>query len=421
MKADDISPENQSCADAIVDFLYNGKEIRVELAEHEKQSISPIPVKRTHNFIGIQGVSDALDVLADNFNEQPESEISIYLSLQYSRLLHDEAACNIFEKLYSMNGKKPIKVVFDSWLADDNNANDRVTKNLQALMPYLQTGKIQLQVIKSTQKFFYYNLTFFARNTGMVITTEPAGGMGVSISMVVDSKDYLNGMGGVFANIDNITKSLARYVSPKEESTYYTKLFEPTEDLQIVSGGITPLYMDEQCYLTLLKLNEIKGGQRQYRHKRFIEDKQRFESFLENHRVKEIISRSSLDWMLFENKIKTPGFSFLESEVKANGVILKSLFQGILRYVEQYKNLSVFLDHGDNMHPDFTCWIKGDSSVLIHTWEEEQNHTVYSDNWMLVYEYIKKFQNALQRDTLMTAKTALKTALQIRLEKLGGL
>ena len=386
MEASEVTLENQACVDAIVEFLYGEKEINTIVSNQGKPPPDFVSVTPSMNFIGIQGVLDALSMLADKLSVQLESEITVYLSLQYSSLLHDDTACDIFENLCRMNGGKPIKVVFDSWLADDNKADDKVTKNLRSLMPFLQTGKIQLHVIKSTQKFFYYNLTFFARGVGMVITTEPAGGMGVSISLIADSPDYLNGMGSVFTDFDRISKSLARYVTPKEEATYYAKLFESTEDLQILSGGINLLYMDEQSYLALLKMNSIKGSQRQYRHKKFIEDKQRFEDFLEDHRIKEIISLSSLDWMITERKIKTPDFSFHEGEIKADGAIIKSIIDGFLRYIGKYKNLSAYLERGDYINPDFTCKIKGDSSVLLHTQETGQSHTVYSDNWMLVYE-----------------------------------
>jgi hypothetical protein len=178
--------------------------------------------------------------------------------------------------------------------------------------------------------------------------------------------------------------------------------------------------MDEESYLSLLKLNGIRNSQRSYRHGKFIEDKQLFESFLAGNRVKEIISLPVIDSMIRENKIQTPDFYFLDGEIKADKMILKSLLNGLLHYIERYDNLSIYLERGENINPNFTYRIKGDSFILLHTREGGRTHTIYSDNWMLVYDYIKIFQENLQSEQLINTKTAVKTALQIQLENLGG-
>jgi hypothetical protein len=414
----DIDAKSVIGINALVDFLYDGRGFNTNVSTDDLDSLL-IP-NHEGNFIGVQGVIDALALLEKRLQDLPQVDITVYLSLEYSRLLLDEAASGIWDLLYCMNRNAPVRVVFDGWL---DNA-EKVTQNLKALLPFMQTDKIQLHMIKSTQKFFYYNLTFFAKGAGMVITTEPAGSVGVSISLLAATPDYVSGMGAVFADIDRMSKSLARHIggaSTKDEAVYYGRLFEPTEDVQALSGVLNLLYLDEESYLSLLKQNGIKGSQRGYRHTKFIEDKRRFATFLQEHRLKEIISLPSLDRMIAENKIKTPDFSFHDGEIKADGVILKSLITGLLWYIEQYENLSVYLERGGGLGQDFTCRIKGDSFVLLHTRENGKTHMVYSDNWMLTYEYIKQFQEALTSEPLMNTKNAVKAALQIRLEKLGGM
>jgi hypothetical protein len=88
--------------------------------------------------------------------------------------------------------------------------------------------------------------------------------------------------------------------------------------------------------------------------------------------------------------------------------------------MERYENLSLCLERGTDMDPAFTCRIKGDSFVLLHTRDGDKTHSIYSDNWMPVYGYIKQFGEALESEQLMNTKGAVREALRIRLEALGG-
>jgi hypothetical protein len=318
--------------------------------------------------------------------------------------------------------------VFDGW----TDHAETLTQNLKAFLPFLQTGPIRLFLISAPQKFFY-NLTFFAKDAGMVITTEPAGSAGVCISLLASAPAYVIGMGAVFADIDHLSTSLARHcdgASTKDEAVYYGRLFASPADVQALSGGVNLLDLDEDSYLSLLKQNGVTGSQRSWRRRKFAEDKKRFEEFLAEHRLKEIMSLPALDRMLTEGRLWTPDFSFHEGEVKADGAILKNLLAGMLAAIEKYENLTVYLERGTSENTEFdrqnfTCRIKGDSSVLLHTWEIRENtqsvgktHVVYSEHWLLVYEYIKQFREALQSEQLMNTKHAVQAALQLRLERL---
>jgi hypothetical protein len=327
-----------------------------------------------------------------------------------------------------MNHDAPVRVVFDGW----TDHAEKAAQNLRALLPYVQTGKIRLSVINAPQKFFY-NLTFFAKNAGMVITTEPVGSAGACISLLASAPDYIRGMAAVFADFDHMCTSLARHLdgaSTKDEAVYTARLFEPFEDVQVYSGGVNLLYLEEDGYLSLLRQNGITGSQRSYRRQKFVEDKRHFEAFLGKGRLKEILSLPALDRMIAEGKLRTPDFSFHAGEVKADAVVLKNLLAGMLAAIRKYENLTVYLERetsesADFAGQEFTFRIKGDSSVLVYTRESGENipeggktHVVYSEHWRLVYEYIRQFREALQSEQLMNTKHAVETALRLRLERL---
>jgi len=57
----------------------------------------------------------------------------------------------------------------------------------------------------------------------------------------------------------------------------------------------------------------------------------------------------------------------------------------------------------------------------LHSYGENQPHAVWSDTWLLVYEYIRQYEEAMKDVDLVTTKDAVLTALKMRLENVGGL
>jgi len=125
--------------------------------------------------------------------------------------------------------------------------------------------------------------------------------------------------------------------------------------------------------------------------------------------------------MIATQEVKTPDFSFQAGAVKANADILKNLFTGMLNCLERNPNLSIFLNRRSLPYSDFSCRLKGDSFVLLHSYANGMTHAVYSETWLLVYEYIRQFDEVVQDKDLVTTSDAVKAAIKIRIERLGGL
>jgi len=345
--------------------------------------------------------------------------ITVYLSLEHSRIVREPSAERLWRTLRTLAGGNPVRLVFDNW-TDAGEAS----KTLRALLPFMQTGELRLHLIKSTQKFFYNNISFYAGEIGMVITAEPAGGFGNSVSMPVDNPDYIRGMGGVFARFDRNTKPLERHLgadSTKDEAVICARLYEPDGDLKTVIDGANLLYMDPDAYMKLLKLNGVTGSRRAYRLERFASDKQRFEAFLESGRATEIYYLPAFDDMIRSREIKTPDFSFHRGKVTADGDVLKSLFSGMTDLLGRRENLSVYLNRRIPPYSGFSCRLKGDSFVMLHSYGSGDPHVVWSDTWLLVYEYIRQYDEALRDENLITTRDAALAALRIRYESLGGI
>jgi len=396
---------------AFIDFLYDANPPpgadRIDITDNDALS------KQTC-FLGVDGILAALSLLKERLQGVPAA-ITAYLSLEHSRILRDSSAVKLWETLWTLSGGNPIRLVFDKW-ADANEA----MKTLRELLPFMQNGRLQLHLIKSTQKFFYSNMTLYADDVGMVVIAEPVGGLGNNVSMFVESPEYIKGMGSVFARFDKNSKPIEKHLNmaaTKDEAVCFSRLFEPDGDIKTAIDGASLLYMDAEAYLRLLKLSGIAGSQRAYRLDRFIKDKLQFEAFLEDCSFTEIYSLPTLDRMIASMMIKTPDFSFCSGVVKADGEILKSIFTGMMDYLERYNSLSIYLTRSGLPHPDFSCRLKDDRFALLHSYKDGVPHAVWSDTWLLVYEYIRQYEEALLDGDLITTKDAVLSALKIRQRK----
>jgi hypothetical protein len=364
-------------------------------------------------FFGLPGLLAALRLLESRV-QGAEAAMSVYCSLEHSRLLRDPGSEKLWEALWRIGGENPVNLFFDRW-TDAGQA----MKTLRRLLPFMQSGRLRLHLIKSSQKLFYSNASFYADGVGVVVAAEPVSGFGESVSMLVDSPDYVQGMGSVLARFGANSKRLEKHLGgrgTKEEAAHFSRLFDPSGDLRAIVDGASLLYLDSGAYMSLLKLNGVAGSQRAYRLERFSQGKRRFEAFLETGQVTEIYSLPSFDQIILTYELRTPDFSFYKGAIKVNKYILTSLLAGIIEYFERRQNLSIFLHRSGLPNPDFSCRQKGDSFVLLHYFGGGQAHAAWSDAWLLVYEYIRQFNDLLEDGDLITAREAVLAALRLRLE-----
>lgn len=399
-------------AESILTFMFDGKPIMTD--DEDGDSPPPSPPAGQICYFGMDGILNAVSALGEKM-PGGKSEIVVYLSLEHAGILREPDAARLWDALVHINGDRPVRVVFDTW---SNTATGEAAKTLLALMSFASKGSLRLHLVKSTQKFFYNNISFFAGGVGMVITAGPVIGGGI-ISVPVDSPEYISGVGTLFAKLDRNTKPVDKHLA-KDEASYYSRLYEPSGDVRAVIDGANLLYLDADAYLNLLKLNGIACSRRTYRMEKFQKDKRQFELFLESGRVTEIFSLKAFDRMIAERKMITPDFSFLSCGVKVTAEILKSLFSGMTDALERHGNLSVYLNRQGLPQTYCSQRLKGDSFALLHSYESGGAHAVYTDTWLAVYEYIRQFDEAAQDTELITTSDAVKTALKIRTESLRG-
>jgi len=397
-----MTPTNRAYYAAFVRFLYSSHPVPAVGAVRDATVTTDGQVCH----FGARGLVDALHDLARRSDASP---VTIYLSLEHAKIIRSEASKGLWQALREL-GDGPVRVVFDTW----TNA-DEAAATLRALLPHMQAGDLRLHLIKLPQKFFYNNITFLAGDA-MVLTAEPAGGRGDPVSMLVDSPSYFQGMSAVFAQFDKNTKPVERHlnVAANDEAQYFAQLYEPGDDLLAAIDGVDLLYLGVDDYARLLSLNDIPDSQRVYRLKRFASDKQRFEQLLESDRVTEVLNLDALDDMVRTRCISTPDMSFHRGKIFADETIVAGVFKGITDYLRRYANLSVALSRGGW---GFSYRLKGDRFALLHSASHplsDEPEIVWTDTWLLVFEYVQQFEKLLGDDNLISSRSAVMAALRMR-------
>jgi hypothetical protein len=396
--------------EAFASFMYDNRPINTD------KTPQPVPTPPVRNcYFGLNGLLDVLTRLKQHVCDQ-SPRVTAYLSLEHAFIARKEESGMLWEALWNLGGGVPVRLVFDTW-----NNTVEAANTLRGLLTYMQKGWLRLYLIKSSQKFFYTNISFLVEGIGIIVTTEPAGGFGDTISILIEQGGYLSSMSGVLNRFDKIAKPLEKHFNlpnTKDEAGCFKRLFEPGEDLRTVIDGANLLYMDAEAYKRLLKLNGIKYKQKDYRHKRFTEDKQLFETFLKTNSLTEILSLPAFDKMISSLELKAPDFLFHNGTVKVDKRILKNLFTGMLDCLERYGNLRLFLNHQGVPMTDVSYRLKGDRFIMLHYYKDGKTHAVFSDTWLLIYEYYRYFDEAMRDDVLVTIRNSVKAALEIRLNKL---
>ena len=143
-------------------------------------------------WFGLEGILFALAQL------NASTEITVYLSLEHARVLRESDAV-FWKKVCAVNGGRALRLAFDAW-----HDADEAGATLRSLLPSVRMGLLSTHIIRSTQKFFYSDITFYSA-VGMVIAAEPIPGAGCVV-IPVQSPEYLATMGATLAKMYSQTE-----------------------------------------------------------------------------------------------------------------------------------------------------------------------------------------------------------------------
>ena len=411
-------PETEAPHDAglrgqIVDFLYDDGDIILRRAT-SRHIVFDRQVINNGCFLGVQGLFDALALFSSCLEKKDTRKpVCMYLSSEYCGLLLDQNADLLWDYLYEINEGRPVRIVFERW-----RETGRVTEIFNRLLPFILQKKVELYYIPSTERFFCYNISFLAENNCMVMTTEPAGGCGTSVSIYVDSQEFVIPMSKVMGKLERLARPVARFIeTPRAETTCTNTVFGEEGDVSALFDGINLLYAAPEEFEALLESCGLSYQERRHHVRRFKEQQESVKRFLTGNMNREIFMLETIDDYITSAKIKIHELSFPVPRVKVGLTFLESLLRGMMNALDDFENLRILLvRRGD-------CWnmvwhMKEDRAILLHCFDGEDRVCIYSENSLFIEYYMGLLENTHQGKHTIRGKANVRIALQSRLDQI---
>jgi|GEM_PF-2444016 len=397
-------------------FLFDGGDIR--LPEKEKSpAILGRRVKNEGCFLGVEGLFDALSLLAATLDgESDETSVHIYLSSEYCGLLLDARTDALWEDLYILNQRRSVKVIMEQ-----GRESGRAAQILRRLTPFIMAGKLELSCIPSAERYFCYHISFLAEGRCMVMTTEPAGGAGICVSLFVDSPEFVLPMGRVLKKLDKIARPMARFISAKTETAVINSFLEEDGELHSLFDGLNLLYATPESLTRILKARSVPYKRAWNYVQRFTRQKADFERLLPEGGYTELVLLDAVDELIASKNIRPCEMSFPAGDGAPTGLsFLREALEGMVEYLGRYRQLQIVLVR-DGTYRDLAWRIKGGRSILLHTLGGENPRGILSDNRLFIEQYEDALITALRAKSTIRGRANVISALKKRIDKISGM
>lgn len=411
----DDSEDDKALGARIAHYLFDGSDIilRPIIQDH---IFNDAPVKNEGCFLGMKGLSDALSLFSAHLRGEKEPPpISVYLSSEYCSLLLEDRADLLWDYLYKINGNRPVIIIFERW-----QETGRVTKILQCLLPFILAKKLELHYIPSTERLFCYNISFVAKDKCMVMTTEPAGAFGTCVSLYVDSKEFVVPMSKVLAKLTRLARPIAKHIElPRIETERVNSLYTGVGDINAMFDCANLLYASVDGFHGFLEACNFSYDERLTPLSRFELQKNTFNNFLLRETNREIISLDAIDDFIVRSSMKIPELSFpAETSVPVSLEFIKEVLEGMVDYLERYRNLQIILTRGTG-NRDVVWRLKEDRLIVLHSFGGNEKTCIYSENWLFIDHYMNLLEDAYRGKNTVRGKMNVISALQNRINRIN--
>lgn len=366
-------------------------------------------------YLGVEGFITAIELLERKVARRlMPTPISIYITLDQVNLLLDTRLSAIWQRLGSLKGG-PITIILEQPIG-----SLQLQELFVALLPHMQSGRLQLYHLTSSEHRFCYGITVLAKETGMTISLEPPGVLGPGIAMYIDDPSFINSMGAVLENYGNAARPMLKFIHDEnDEFNHLRKCYSGKEALYAIYGSLNPLYAEPSEYGSLLAANGISGEDYKNKLSRFERLREDFISFLTRSQYNELIYiLEAADTQLY---ILPGTFDFAKNEppVIPMGFAL-SVFSGMAKLISEYDNFNVMLARGEYPAPNITH-IKEDSFLLMQTSMAKSPVRVLSESWLLINGFLRHFDELQMNCNSIYGKENLLYELNRRVKKLEAL
>ncbi|MDR1130809.1 MAG: hypothetical protein LBL15_00125 [Oscillospiraceae bacterium] len=375
----DYEAEDLSTAGKIARWFFDGRNIQLPSAILQPQPAG-ICFPRTEGFL------TAVAMLEYAARQRiSRTEFMVCVSTEHMDLILDERIGVIWERLYRIH-KRPVPVILEQDLD-----SGRLSMILSALLPYIQSGRLLLHHVPSTQRQFCYNLTIIAKGVGMVMAMEPPGARDASVSVFVDQPAFVGGVGERLAEItESAAPMIRRLHDPADERSFFKQCFRDDRPVLARFDTVNLLYAEPDSYKELLMANGVPYKLIQRRISEFSAMRSAFEGFLASGPYKEMASLMAIRRLTEESQNTVPDLRFIEKgTVIFPAAFVKSLIQSMTDFLTRFPMLEMTLTRGDR--GAYVMRIKEDSLLFLQNISDGKTVSLGSENWLVINAYTRDF------------------------------
>ncbi|MDR1815565.1 MAG: hypothetical protein LBR00_02645 [Clostridiales Family XIII bacterium] len=359
-------------------WLFDGQRIEVDVARvRAGWDASPAPPQQDV-FLGTAGLQSALACFARRAHDGPDAaeralRIHVYLSSDESGILLQKDAAGLWDYLRGIGGGEPIRFVFEQ-----NQDARRTADILRHLLPHIEEGACDPVAIASSGHHFCYNLSVLAENRCMVMTTEPAGVPGSSVSLFVDAPEFVRPMTDVLGKLAAAGRPLVRRLATgRAETEALPAYFAEDGDVAVRSSALNLLYLSPEAFEEMLRPHVRAQLSRHNYTERFRKHKALFDAFLENNNrpggasYSEVVSVDAIEDAVADSVLRVHDLGLpLEGDVRVGPEIVVAILSGMADCCERYPRCDIRLAQagaaGAGAGADATWILKGRARGLVH-------------------------------------------------------
>lgn len=348
---------------------------------------------RSAAFDVCRGASDIAQIISEELSHTAgEAEIDIFLSSEASATAVNP---QIVEAIRASAVENQFKV---RMLVQSSNNSAMSSRLVSAYIPMLVLGKLELLVVQGTPQTFTTTLNILIPSHAAIVITEAVEKKSAAVAVVMRDPEILSDMRANFQSSIRFARPMMSAYDDNFARTIIETFFEEygvPGSLDVIKSGLNPMYMSVRQYGRVLEKFGHTGEQYLWRYQEFTRFKEAMDDVLKNSRFREILSLSMLSQIAETGRCKMPSMYFMDAGVwYLDAEDCVDILDGYIRYLKTVPGFQVILLEDEALFMPNSCWhIKSNKHVMIHSWNIDHPIMVYSDQLLLIDEFLRHFEH----------------------------
>lgn len=297
-----------------------------------------------------------------------------------------------------------------------SNRSEAASRIMLSYLKYIINGTLIMYVTNEDKNSITEQTTIIPSWEDVVIITEILDSAAPMAALFVKEKRFIDDIKERFEKMLVYAQPVfnpLREISTRRVQKMYLEDYEKSGDVSIIRDGLSPLYMSQEGYDSLLKKLGYVGDALRWRSSAFKRMQEAMNESLEKGlEIREIISMECMERLIKNDEYQMSGDAVLDvGTISIDKGTLLSMLEGYFHYIQMYPNLHVrFSQNLDEMHRNIEWQLKENTHVIIKRKEDEIQPLLFSKQPVFVYaiqEYYEKLWREVNNHSMENNQQAL--------------